>query len=103
MLARGVDFALTYLDRNERVLIHCEHGIGRAPSLPLCVLVAHGLAPLDALSLAKDKRPVVSPSPAQYEAWVTWLSRRRTAYPAAWPPPSFDAFKAIAYSHLGAS
>ena len=45
---------------------------------------------------AKDLRERVSPSPAQYEAWIAWM-RRRTPQARV---PDFDAFKAIAYRHL---
>ncbi|HVL70933.1 MAG TPA: dual specificity protein phosphatase family protein [Beijerinckiaceae bacterium] len=99
-LDAGVAFAGRHLDRDERVLIHCEHGIGRSATLALCVLVDRGLAPLDALALAKDRRALVSPSPAQYEAWRAWLEAHREACGAAWDVPHFDAFKAIAYRHL---
>lgn len=100
MLSEGVRFALAHLDRNERVLIHCEHGIGRSPLLALCVLVACGRTPLDALSLAKDRRAVISPSLAQYEAWAVWLEQRRTSYGSSWQVPDFDTFARIAYRHL---
>ena len=65
-----------HVDRGEKVLIHCQHGIGRSPLLALCVLVDHGLEPLDALTLAKDRRAAVSPSRSQYEGWANWLRRR---------------------------
>jgi len=96
----GVMFATWHLERGERVLIHCEHGIGRSATLALCVLVAGGLDPLDALALAKDRRSLVSPSPAQFECWMRWLVRERQRSGAGWDLPSFDAFKAIAYRHL---
>ena len=102
MLAEGVAFASRHLDRAERVLVHCEHGIGRSATLALCILVARGMEPLDALELAKTRRTLVSPSPAQYECWVAWL---RTFPKAGRPrpePPSFEAFAAIAYRHLRA-
>jgi predicted protein tyrosine phosphatase len=95
MLDQGVAFARRYLDRGERVLVHCEHGIGRSALLALCILVGEGHAPLDALELAKSKRPLVSPSPAQYEAWTGWMGRHGVS-----PLPDFDSFKAIAYRHL---
>jgi hypothetical protein len=41
-------------------------------------------------------RWLVSPSPAQYQAWVAWLARRN---PRA-AVPDFDAVKALAYRHL---
>ena len=100
MLDEGVAFANGHLDRGERVLIHCEHGIGRSATLALCVLVSRGRAPLEALELAKSRRPLVSPSPAQFEAWAEWLRRWGPLDPVTWDIPDFDSFKAIAYRHL---
>jgi len=100
MLRLGVAFANRYLGHEQRVLIHCEHGIGRSATLALCVLVSRGMPPLDALQLAKTRRSLVSPSPAQYEAWAEWLTRWRAERNLAWEVPSFDAFAAIAYRHF---
>jgi protein-tyrosine phosphatase len=100
MLDEGVAFANRHMDRGERVLVHCEHGIGRSATLGLCVLVSRGHAPLDALELAKTRRALASPSPAQYEAWVAWLAAWKARCGASWDIPDFDAFKAIAYRHL---
>ncbi|MDB5511476.1 MAG: Dual specificity protein phosphatase [Enterovirga sp.] len=99
-LEDGVAFAADYLDRGERVLVHCEHGIGRSATLALCILVERGLEPLEALELAKTRRALISPSPAQFECWTRWLARHGHASRAGWEVPSFDAFKAIAYRHL---
>jgi hypothetical protein len=103
MIADGIAFALPYLARGERVLAHCEHGIGRSATLALCIMVESGFAPLDALELAKDKRALVSPSPAQFECWTRWMTGLRKTRQVDWEMPSFDAFKAIAYRHLGQS
>lgn len=100
MLDAGVAFAARHLDRGARVLLHCEHGIGRSATLGLAVLVSRGVAPLAALELAKTRRALVSPSPAQYAAWAAWLTRWKAARRAAWPVPDFDGFRAIAYRHL---
>lgn len=100
MLADGVAFVRPYLERGERVLIHCEHGIGRSATLALCVLVDCGYEPLEALELSKDRRALISPSPAQYCAWTEWLARFARENRSGWEVPSFDAFKAIAYRHL---
>lgn len=100
MLEDGVAFVGRHLDRGERVLIHCEHGIGRSATLALCVLVQGGLDPLAALELAKARRALISPSPAQYECWTRWLAGLARERRAVWEIPSFDAFKAIAYRHL---
>lgn len=94
MLAGGVAFARAQLDAGRKLLIHCEHGIGRSALLALCVLVDSGVDPVGALELAKGRRALVSPSPAQYEAWQDWLAARGIE------PPGFDAFAAIAYRHL---
>jgi protein-tyrosine phosphatase len=100
MLERGVAFVAGHLAADRRVLVHCAHGIGRSALLGLCVLVECGHAPIEALALAKDRRARVSPSPAQYEAWASWLAGRRAERGAAWGVPTFDQFKAIAYRHL---
>jgi predicted protein tyrosine phosphatase len=98
MLDAGVAFAAAARRTNLRLLIHCEHGVGRSATLALCVLVDRGLGPLEALSKAKDARALVSPNPAQYEAWAAWLGRRSQETKI----PTFDAFKAIAYRQLSA-
>lgn len=95
-LDEGVAFAAAAFDAGGRLLIHCQHGIGRSATLALCVLVARGWPPLAALSAAKALRERVSPSPTQYESWATWIGRRA---PQA-SVPDFDAFKAVAYRHL---
>jgi protein-tyrosine phosphatase len=94
MLDTGVAFVREHLDRGEKVLIHCQHGIGRSPLLALCVLVDLGLEPLDALTLAKDRRAAVSPSRSQYEGWANWLRRRGK------DAPDYHSFGCIAYRHL---
>jgi protein-tyrosine phosphatase len=94
-LARGIAFA-----SGRRALVHCQYGIGRSALLGLCVLVHRGHAPLDALTLAKDRRALVCPNPRQFEAWVTWLREHKQCISAPWDVPTFDAFAAIAYRNL---
>ena len=93
-LDQGVAFARQHLDQGQKVLIHCQHGIGRSPLLALCVMVDEGLAALDALKQAKDRRLAVSPSQSQYHGWAGWLRRH------GHPVPSFHDFGCIAYRHL---
>ncbi len=95
MLHTGVAFARAHRVARRRVLVHCEHGIGRSALLGLCVLVDAGHAPLTALTLAKDRRAKVSPNIPQYEAWATWLRE------AGHPVPAFDEFATIAYRAIG--
>ncbi|HZJ54595.1 MAG TPA: dual specificity protein phosphatase family protein, partial [Myxococcaceae bacterium] len=75
MIDDGVEWVGTRLDTGTRVLIHCEHGVGRSALLALCVLVGRGVAPLDAMNRIKTARPVVSPAPEQLEAFRTWAGR----------------------------
>lgn len=91
MIRDGVAFAVAHLEAARRILIHCEHGIGRSALLALCVLVARGHAPLDALELAKGRRALVCPNTMQFEAWAGWLRE------CGHVPPPFGAFASIAY------
>lgn len=100
MLDDGVEFARVHLAQDHRVLIHCEHGIGRSAILSLCVLAAEGWDPLKALGVAKDRRALVSPSPEQYEGWVAWLKRWKAQHGADWDLPPYENFCLIAYRHL---
>ncbi len=93
-LQRGVTFARDHLERGERVLIHCQHGIGRSALLALCIMVDGGMEPLAAIALAKDRRRRVSPSPRQFQGWCAWLRER------GHEPPDMHSFGSIAYCHL---
>jgi protein-tyrosine phosphatase len=94
VLDRGVEFARTHIDRGDRVLIHCQGGIGRSALLALCVLVDLGYEPLDALAHAKNCRWAVSPSYDQYCGWARWLDTRGKQ------APDYHSFGCIAYRHL---
>jgi len=100
MLRLGVDFVTRRLDEGANVLVHCQHGIGRSTLLALCVLVARGMTPLEALEHAKTRRAAVSPSPQQFEGWRRWLEEYAARAAVDWRTPAFDEFAAIAYRHL---
>jgi rhodanese/phosphatase family protein len=100
MLDDGVAWVTDKLARGAKVYVHCEHGIGRSALLALCVLVAEGRPPLDALALAKRARRRVSPSPEQLEAFRAWLAARADRTGERIAVPSFDALAWIAYAHL---
>jgi predicted protein tyrosine phosphatase len=95
MLQAGLVFAETARSAGRRLLIHCQHGIGRSVMLALCVLVERGMQALDALTLIKARRHRASPSVAQVEAWRAWLAERGQA------PPRFEACAAIVYARTG--
>jgi predicted protein tyrosine phosphatase len=100
MLDHGVAWVSARLARDQRVLVHCEHGVGRSALVALCVLVERGAAPLEALERAKAARPRVSPSPEQLAAFAEWVRRfgERTRTPVE--VPSVDALGRIAWRHL---
>jgi hypothetical protein len=102
MIRDGVEWVSARLDGGQRVLIHCEHGIGRSALLALCVLVRRGMAPLEALELAKANRGRVSPSPEQLQAFMAFCDAWRTGRRVTWQTPTFDALAHIAYRHLRA-
>ena len=101
MLRAGVEFVSAAIDEGERVLIHCQYGIGRSAMLTLCVLVARGMAPLEAMARLKAARSVSSPSPEQLAAFVRYCRQARPAN-AAWAVPTVEGLGAIAWRHLRA-
>ncbi|WP_224240058.1 protein-tyrosine phosphatase family protein [Hyalangium gracile] len=100
MLRDGVRWVTQHLERGHKVYIHCEHGVGRSAMLALCVLVAQGDSPLEALRRAKRARRQVSPSPEQLEVFLFWAEDWRAQHRLSWELPTFDALADIAYSHL---
>jgi protein-tyrosine phosphatase len=100
MIDDGVAWVRSRLDAGTRVLVHCEHGIGRSALLALCTLVAGGAEPLDAMNRLKAGRPVACPGAEQIEAFRLWVGRWKQRTGARWEVPSFDALAWVAYAHL---
>ncbi|WIG94489.1 dual specificity protein phosphatase family protein [Myxococcus sp. SDU36] len=96
----GVAWVTEQLARGHKVYIHCEHGVGRSALLALCVLVALGHPPLEALSLAKRRRWQVSPSTEQLRTFMAWADAWRQRHAVTWAVPTLEALAAIAHSHL---
>lgn len=97
MLDEGVTWVTDKLDRGFSALLHCQHGIGRSALLALCVLVARGAPPLDALSRAKDARRCISPSPEQLHAYRAWLAAWRSRTGQSFGIPRFEELAEVAY------
>lgn len=93
-LEAGVAFVREHLALGGKVLIHCQHGIGRSALLALCVLVDQGWEPLAAVEHAKDRREQLSPSRSQFDGWADWLRSRGLV------APDYHAFGCIAYRRL---
>jgi len=98
-IREGVAFTVEGLARGERVFIHCQYGIGRSALLALCVLVARGEPPVEALVRLKNARPEISPSPEQLCAFVEYCRGLRAERGLNWPVPSLERLGAIAWRH----
>jgi predicted protein tyrosine phosphatase len=100
MLHDGAAFVSEGLDAGERVLVHCQYGIGRGALVALCALVHRGTPPLAALEAAKRARPVISPSPDQLGALRAFAARLREERGYAWPVPTVAQLGDVAWRHL---
>lgn len=96
-LWEGVRWVTAGLSCGERVLIHCEYGIGRSVVLACCVLVSLGHTPQDALRKIKLARRIVCPSPDQLHALLDWSAEWYKTQNAPCPDVSCDDLTAIAY------
>ena len=99
-IRRGVSFVCEGLELGERALVHCQHGIGRSALLALCVLVARGDSPAEALERAKQARRVVSPSPDQLRAFIAFAEDWKAERDVPWEVPSLRDLGVIAWRHL---
>jgi hypothetical protein len=99
-LERGAAWVNEQLEQGHRVLIHCEHGIGRSALLLCCVLVTRGEEPLAALARAKRARGCVSPSPYQLQAYLAFCQSWQAKLGAQWALPTLRQLMAVAYAHL---
>ncbi len=71
----GVAFLKDLVMRKVKIYVHCEHGHGRAPALVAAYLVSKGMAPNEAFSLIKKRRPSIHPN-KKHVAGVVEFGRR---------------------------
>lgn len=64
-LRTGSEYALQQIRQGQKVLIHCEHGVGRSVLLTCAVLVRDGYSAETALRLVQTKRWQASPNHRQ--------------------------------------
>ena len=64
-LMEGAQWVHQRMEQGGRVLIHCEHGVGRSVLLTCAVLVYSGMHAQDALQLAQEKRWQAAPNHKQ--------------------------------------
>jgi hypothetical protein len=97
VLWTGVRWVCDGLSRGHRTLIHCEHGIGRSALLTCCVLVAMGHDPVTALTMTKQARRRVSPSPAQLHALLEFSAQVYGNKGQAMPEVTWYDLASVAY------
>ncbi len=66
-LMEGARWAVAHMRQGGRVLIHCEHGVGRSVLLTCAVLVYGGMSARDALQLVRQKRWQAAPNSRQIQ------------------------------------
>lgn len=76
-LAQGVEWVRGWMARGKRVLVHCEHGVGRSPLLACAVLVSQGFSAPAALEAVRAKRWQAAPNDRQLEALLAFEARWR--------------------------
>ncbi len=64
-MMQGAPWANEHMEQGGRVLIHCEHGVGRSVLLTCAVLVYDGMHAQDALQLVQQKRWQAAPNHRQ--------------------------------------
>lgn len=64
LIDEAIDFLLDQITRGRRVLLHCEMGISRSPSIAAAYLhLAQGITLDEALCLIRKARPIAEPHP----------------------------------------
>jgi protein tyrosine phosphatase (PTP) superfamily phosphohydrolase (DUF442 family) len=64
-LAEGTEWIVEQIAHGERVLVHCEHGVGRSVLLTAAALVAGGMRAQDAIKLVQAGRWQAAPNHTQ--------------------------------------
>jgi protein-tyrosine phosphatase len=90
MLRRGTAWVRAALSRRHKVLIHCEHGVGRSVLLAACVLVSLGMGCREALRILAERHGRVSLSPEQLEGLLEFAEEFRRAWADATAPVRED-------------
>jgi protein-tyrosine phosphatase len=77
VFARGVEFALAALEKNEaKLFVHCAAGVHRAPMMALALLGMMGWTVEDAMDLIETRRPVADFAGVYVRSVERFLNRR---------------------------
>lgn len=58
------------LDKNEKIIIHCRGGIGRAGMLCSAILIEQGIKPQEAIEKISNTRGLTIPDTEEQKAWI---------------------------------
>lgn len=58
-------FIHTAVSLGKGIVVHCKHGIGRAPMTVACYFVTQGMSSREAISFVRSRRAIVDPNPGQ--------------------------------------
>lgn len=67
-MMQGVQWIQRQQSKGGKVLIHCQHGVGRGPLLGCAALVAQGYSAGDAVAIMREKRWQAAPNRRQLNA-----------------------------------
>ncbi|HLZ07030.1 MAG TPA: HAD-IA family hydrolase, partial [Chloroflexota bacterium] len=76
-LAEGSRWVATERAEGRRVLVHCQHGVGRSVMLVAATLMDGGMGAREALDYIKTRRPKIAFSPGQLAAVYEYARSRR--------------------------
>jgi hypothetical protein len=86
-LDAGVAFIRRGLEGGRRVYVHCQSGVGRAPTLAAAYLCSTGCGLAEALALLRRARPFVDLTPPQLEQLTRFVERLRATAGSAQARP----------------
>jgi protein tyrosine phosphatase (PTP) superfamily phosphohydrolase (DUF442 family) len=74
-LRQGTRWVLDRLAEGGKVLVHCQHGVGRGPLLATAVLVGQGMTAPEAVRAMRSRRWQAAPNDRQIEALLVFEER----------------------------
>ena len=76
---QGTRWALERLEQGGKVLVHCQHGVGRGPLQGCAILIGQGLSAPEALKTVRVRRWQAAPNDRQIEGLLVFEERWKQA------------------------
>lgn len=84
-LCRGTRWALARLAAGGKLLVHCQHGVGRGPLQGCAILIGQGLSAPEALRTMRTRRWQAAPNDRQIEGLLRFEERWKADHRATTP------------------